>query len=567
MIRFQTYIDTTSQLYETLASIPGVTVHTDGVTCTDDVGFVVQSLLGQAVFTRKPERLRAIADARGVRGYEKLWPFQKEDAQKLARGEACGTWAACGTGKSSVLLAACDLARLNRVLVITKAIGRESYPRDLTWIGNRRCAVLIGQLGSEGGKAAARRADKLMQRYRDRGADVIAINDAREALDRNLIVAGWETIAESHKDATGRSVVRPRIDLAHGWDGLVLDEHHLGKGKLSARTQAVMALAKQSRIVWSATATPVADRLRDLWPQWHVVASKAAGRTSSRFERRYCHAQQGQYGWDNSGPCAPDSGCVYCTETTAELKRRLTFFFIVRTREVIRDLIPPKRRERIHITSDKAVRAIDRGAGRDKRAIEGAIAIAADAKLEDCVGVATDYLHSGGKVVFVGNRLAWVPKAVAAIERAVSKVRKTKDRLWLRHATGETPAPVRRALADEYMQQRGPAILVATMGAVCESMDLQDSDALISCALPYTPKEITQLEGRVSRIGQKRPCTIYYPIADGTIDERIEEQLLGKLAIVEGVGADTEESNFDPYDGTSEAQVIAGLCNWLAGAA
>jgi SNF2 family DNA or RNA helicase len=69
--------------------------------------------------------------------------------------------------------------------------------------------------------------------------------------------------------------------------------------------------------------------------------------------------------------------------------------------------------------------------------------------------------------------------------------------------------------------------------------------------LPYTPGQLTQWEGRFTRLGQDRPVCIYYVIAEGTVDEHVASILLDKIAKAEQV------ADGGSLDGASEA--LAGL--------
>ena len=82
---------------------------------------------------------------------------------------------------------------------------------------------------------------------------------------------------------------------------------------------------------------------------------------------------------------------------------------------------------------------------------------------------------------------------------------------------------------------------------------MQDTDAAFFVMLPYTPGQLRQWEGRFARLGQKRPVTIYYVIAEGTVDEHIADILVSKLPAVQQIVNDEE---------LAEAQgVIAGIEN------
>jgi hypothetical protein len=114
-------------------------------------------------------------------------------------------------------------------------------------------------------------------------------------------------------------------------------------------------------------------------------------------------------------------------------------------------------------------------------------------------------------------------------------------------AHGGTDPYGRQQIQDAYMAAPGPAVLIGTIDAWGTSLNLHDTDLLICAMLPYTPGMLDQMEGRVHRLGQKRPVEILYMIAEGTVDERIASIILEKLPAVEqAIGA-------TPLDGLSAA--------------
>ena len=85
------------------------------------------------------------------------------------------------------------------------------------------------------------------------------------------------------------------------------------------------------------------------------------------------------------------------------------------------------------------------------------------------------------------------------------------------------------------MAHPGPCVLIGTYQAWGESLNLQDTDCILTTMLPINPGEVEQLEARGARFGQTRPLLIEYLIAEHTIDERLAAILLDKLPAVEQV--------------------------------
>jgi hypothetical protein len=294
------------------------------------------------------------------------------------------------------------------------------------------------------------------------------------------------------------------------------------------------ALGRTARKRLGTTATPIANRVRDLWGQLDTIEPNAWGNATS-WQDRYCDRRPGAYGgFDTSGESNRD-----------ELNQRLRHVaHILDYRETHRQL-PPKRRQSYYIApSDQCdesggfAKEIKDAQKRGPTAVlEVKLAMAASKKRKAVLGLIEDHLSSKHKiVVFTGRRRDC--DELGEIVRKSSGVKETKATVWAAHGDQSTEA--RQGIVDEYMSHPGPCVLVATGHAFGESLNLQDTDAAMFVMLPYTPGQLRQWEGRFTRLGQKRPVTLYYVIAENTIDEHVAQILIDKLPAVEKIAQDYE---------------------------
>ena len=531
-----------------LRAIPGVYVRRREVAATPDVEDVVRTLA--------PAESLVVVDAPRVGGpSEAAWPsrflpWQREGAQALVDDVKRGLLFCTGSGKTATALGAAAALGVPRVLVVTRAIGREAWPRDAAWVAPRRTVAVVLTRGrwSTSAVASLRQADRAFGRLRSAGAAVHPVPGIRQALDLPawLTVVGWETLADHVLDDHG--TVR---SAALGWPLIIFDECHLGRGRQAGMRKAAHALVKanpQAR-VWGLTATLVRDRIRDIWAQAWLLSPRAWG-TGWTFRQRYCAMAANRWGgYDDTG-----------ASNLEELRQRIRYWFDVRSKADTIAKLPP-RRERIRVPW--VAKRRDAGARR-AQSVETAIAEAADRKADVIVDRAMDELSSpNGKVVLIGIRRLWVPAMVERLQHAAQTgPRHLREGLWLQGVSGEVPPVQRVSICAEYMAQPGPACLVATLDSVSESVDLQDTDLLLVAALPYTPGQLVQLEGRVLRLGGRRTVRIEYLIAEATIDEEIESALLDKFDRVVEVGALTEGGSLN-IDGSSDEDVVGRLRSWL----
>ncbi len=101
---------------------------------------------------------------------------------------------------------------------------------------------------------------------------------------------------------------------------------------------------------------------------------------------------------------------------------------------------------------------------------------------------------------------------------------------------GQTPAAVRQPLTDEFRRRGG--VLVLTHSGT-EGRNLQFCHRLVNFDLPWNPMEIEQRIGRLHRLGQQQPVSIYNLVQSGTLQEHLLRVLQEKLNLFELVVGET----------------------------
>ena len=293
-------------------------------------------------------------------------------------------------------------------------------------------------------------------------------------------------------------------------------------------------LARAAYRVICTTATPIKDRVRDLWAQLDLAEPYSWGGSNS-WLFRYCAAKPGTYGGlDTRG-----------SSNLEELSQRLELVtHKIDYRDTHRHL-PAKRRQSMYISPEDQCRATGGFAKELKAAgkrspislLETRLAQAASKKRRAVLALIEDHVSSGHKIVIFSGRRRDVDQLGEDIKKQ-KMVKKKKAKIWAAH--GGVDTGVRQGIVDDYMKHPGPCVLVGTGDAFGESLNLQDTDAALFVMLPYTPGQIRQWEGRFCRLGQKRPVTIYYVICEDSIEEHIAEILINKMDAVERIVDDEE---------------------------
>lgn len=514
-----------------------------------------------------------------------LTEFQVDAVEKTGQWNGVHFWHPTGAGKTLTgILWACT--KPGPILVVTRAASRLQYGREFERFTHLKPHV-IRPLSNY--TAKQRKTMQTTEQY---------IEAQRENKERIVLIVGWESIThnfdllmsvgpsivifdESHRGKNPKRWERVPLNLPETEDAAEIaramkkftrEAKKLGgfipnpDDPKSQRnydgpdagpimiipamntTSCAARIAHAANHVACTTATPIKDRVRDLWAQLDLAEPRSWG-PQSLWMKRYCDAKPGLYGGvDTRGQSNMDElaerlkGCIH----------RIDY------RDTHRYL-PEKRRQSVYVAPEDQCRpsagfakqmkaAAKRGA---TAVIEVELAQAASKKRKAVMGLITDHVECGHKVlVFTGRR-----KDVENLGDTVRKnqiIKKRKVTVWAAHAGGNTPAE-RQKIVDDYMAHPGPCVLVGTGDSFGESLNIQDTDALLFVMLPYTPGQIRQQEGRVARLGQKRPVVVYYVIAEDTRDERVADILINKLPAVSKISLDEE---------LAEAKdVIAGMDN------
>lgn len=360
---------------------------------------------------------------------------------------------------------------------------------------------------------------------------------------------------------------------------VAFDESHYLKEYKSARSQAADDLVNgpdrdgngrrargQHKIlfVFMLTGTPAMNRPKELIHPLSIMGKLDVFGGFWAFARKFCQAHQTRYGWDMNGA----ANLVELNQTL-----RGSGLFLRRTKkDVLKDL-PPKTRVIIPVAlPDKARRQYERyevetagwfgaraaadkeflasleGLERGERAaqikarrddaveralraealtrIEALKQIAAKGKLEIIQEWAADFLETGEKLLgFASHRD--IVDGLASPHKAPT-------------ITGDTPLADRQQIVDAFQSSPETPYLVMNTKAGGVGLTLTAASNVYFAELGWTPAEHLQAEDRTHRIGQAEAVTVYYFVAEGTIEEEIMALLENKLRVVEAITDGTE---------------------------
>lgn len=279
-----------------------------------------------------------------------------------------------------------------------------------------------------------------------------------------------------------------------------------------------------------ASGTPQPDRTRDIWGIADILEPGMWG-TYPAWTYCYVGADRGEYGWDDKKE--PTESAL------RELKSRLDISTLFIPEAITRQHLPRVSREVIYLPVNQQNEEagewkndIKAAGGNFSHLFEIGLMQAASRKRSWIVDRAVEDVVSNQKVLIFTGRIKDSERLFLACKAAVAKLKKP---VALFHAHGGFSSKDRRQMVLDYAAiKTEPAIFVATGQSMGESIDgLQSTNHLIMAMTPWTPKDVTQWSGRVTREGQDRPCRITFVICTRSADEHVADLLISKLPSVD----------------------------------
>lgn len=410
------------------------------------------------------------------------------------------------------------------VLILCPALAKRHWAREVEkWTG-RKAAILEGLTAT----------DLPQARYIIANYDILYGQRRKDAAGKMHEVAhlgGWRTVLQAAK-----------------FPIVICDEAHLLRGEKSQRTKAVKEVADPSTCVWMLTGTPMPNHVRDLWALWDLASKGLAGYFWP-WAKAYCGAYKSQYGWVADG----QSGLE-------ELGKRLSFWMLGRSKAVAGLELPEKRREILTVDVGEVKPPVPWKTEAQSKTNRVALALRATAaaKQPAIVEMAKEALSAKQKVVvFVYLRAQADSIAKALVEHRVFAV------------SGEMSPESRDAAALEFRNTTGAAVFVATIDSVGVAISLVGADLVIFGDLVWEPAKLLQAEGRAHRHGSTTRVLVRYVIAAGTIDEKVAESVVDKLATMEqALGANPDGTELSVQlgrDMSTTEQILDKLFQSLTG--
>jgi SWI/SNF-related matrix-associated actin-dependent regulator of chromatin subfamily A-like protein 1 len=333
---------------------------------------------------------------------------------------------------------------------------------------------------------------------------------------------------------------------------IILDEAHYIKSSKAKRTKTIKRLSKATERMICLTGTPIENRPIDIYNIVTVIEPLLFPNYQS-FSLRYCDAKKTRFGWDRTG-----------ASNIKELHAILTRTVMIRRKkkDVLKEL-PPKQSERIILEISnrelytKAERSLieylDQKFSDTEKDIEeklkaegiegvkvsmeeiktqkirsamraptlvklGALRqLAAKGKLKQTIDWIQDFLdESDEKLVVFAEHTAIIEKVTEHFKDVAVRV------------DGKVTGNRRQQAIDQFKDNPKIRLFVGNIKAAGVGISLTAASNIIVLEYDWNPGPLAQAIDRVHRITQTKQVTVWYLIAENTIEEKILDLVLHK---------------------------------------
>ncbi|MBW8901776.1 MAG: DEAD/DEAH box helicase, partial [Massilia sp.] len=333
---------------------------------------------------------------------------------------------------------------------------------------------------------------------------------------------------------------------ARQWTTIVLDEAQAIKNTATKRSQAVMALQGDFRMV--ATGTPLENHLGELWNLFRFINPGLLG-TSDQFNLRF------------AGPIerAQDKRAEAGART--RLRRLIQPFILRRTKAQVLSELPPRTEIVLPVELTQEETALYESLRRE--ALEKLAALEAPenaaAPGQNSIQILAEMMklrRACCNPALVAPELGLVSSKLTVFARLIDDLLENRHKVlvfsqFVDHLTlirrhldargiayqyldGSTPMAERKARVDAFQAGSGDVFLIS-LKAGGVGINLTAADYVIHMDPWWNPAVEDQASDRAHRMGQQRPVTIYRLVARHTIEEGIVELHKHKRDLADGL--------------------------------
>lgn len=466
-----------------------------------------------------------------------------------------------GLGKTIQSIGAHQLAGTKRLLIVCPQKVRTTWARELEKVGMAyRDSVQPGR-GAAGGIVVLKPGPKKVPPFPDRG--VVIISDSLLA---------------------SNSMLRDAI-MVWAPDGLAVDEAHRLKSWDSARSRAVRGIAQRvGGLRIAATGTPLLSSPHELAPILAITGHlETVFGGYTRFMTTYSY-RTAMGGWAARKSMLPQLRQLLDEHVWVRRNRKDAYIELADETDgaiTMGEFAMPKP---MWVDVDLApfLSAHREVVGKVDEWLESLGYTPGDGEVEEWAGdniglvsllrkgagmakvpAAAEFVQDWVDNAYDEETGQWADPLIVwthhrdvteAMIAAVNKVGAPVASLW-----GGSKASDTEQVVDDF-QAGKIAVIVASMTAAGTGLTLTKSRAALFVETDWTPANVQQASDRIQRIGQRRATSLTMMVAEGTLDERIQQSLSDKAKVLDVLlGDGNDVSVMDGDSSLTARDIVATL--------
>lgn len=364
------------------------------------------------------------------------------------------------------------------------------------------------------------------------------------------ILKNFHTLVDGRKKYHDWEIHRHLVN--ENFDLVIMDEAHMVKNPKANRTKIMNQITDNIEKRWLLTGTPIANRPMDYFNLLNLCDSPV---TSSwkYYAFRYCDGKKFKKRLKSGA--MRDIWVTDGASNLEELHERTKSLILRRKKEDHLDL-PPKIVAPYYIEIDdmnQYHRVFDEylewaksegkrlGAGRHMVELVVLRKYLALEKTKQTIELIEQALENDQKVIVFTN-----------FTHSFDALMKHFGKLAVGH-NGKMNGTQKQRSIDRFQEDDNVKIFVGNLVSAGTAITLTKAEIVIMNDLDFVPSNHAQAEDRAFRIGQTKTVNVYYPIAEGTIDEMMFKILEKKRKIIdtvvgdEHISMDIEEDLFGEF--------------------
>ena len=309
---------------------------------------------------------------------------------------------------------------------------------------------------------------------------------------------------------------------------LILDESHRIKNKKAKRTKIIFELFRDIPKKIFLTGTPITSRPSEFFTQINLLSPDSNDnffKYKTYFEKRYCGLKKNMYGYWEAKEA----------DRIPELRNKITHFYYRCTKKKVLKDLPDKTRQIIplYLSSARQKEYDKIKMGYLNNSKFGYFGASKHLVIFNALKMFLSKIKVKQTKDFIDNIIE--NEKIVIFTNYLDNVKELLRHFLIKHnivaITGDTNIKKRQKYINDFNKDDKIKIIVITLAGK-EGITLNAASKMLFLDLLWTPGEHLQLEDRIHRIGQNKPCIEYYMIYFNTIEEKIMQILNKKFKVL-----------------------------------